>query len=140
MHKTVHNIFQEIKDQYIKPYSKPRYVFKADKGFIVWRLGTGENVELLHIRTLLQRKGQGRELFYMMLDSLKVEMTPYYSVFGFTRVSNDRAKEFYEGMGFNIQPIKGLYADGEAVMFWQEYTKLLEWRKDWDINENFICG
>ena len=131
MLKPLGKLFYEVKKQYIKPYSKPRYVFDKDKGFIVWRLGTGENVELLHIRASSQRRGYGRSLFYLMLDSLKLEMTPYYSVFGFTRVSNDRAKEFYEAMGFNLQPIQGLYADGEAIMFWQEYSKLLQYRNEY---------
>lgn len=124
--------FYNIRTKYIKPYSKPTYFYSKERGFIVWRLGTGSNVELLHIRSSSQRKGHGRSLLYHMLDSLKLEMTPYHSVFGFTRVSNDRAKEFYEAMGFNLQLVNGLYKDGQALMFWQEFTKLLEMKEDYE--------
>ncbi len=128
---------REFKDQYVLPYSKPRYFIDGRRGFIVWRMGTGMNVELLHIRANEQRQGYGRQLFYHMLESLVVEkvMTPYYSVFGFTRVSNHRSKEFYKSMGFSLQSIQGLYYDGEAIMFWQEFPILLQRKEE---HENII--
>lgn len=132
--KPVGKEFYEVKKRYLKPYSKPRYLFYPDRGFIVWRLGTGENVELLHIKTQETRKGQGRGLLYEMLEELK-SSPPYHSIFGFTRVSNQRAIDFYLAMGFNVQQIEGLYQDGQAVMFWQQYGVLLEAKR---IYENHL--
>ena len=94
-------------------------------GYIIWRRGTGDNVELLHIKTVEKGKGFGRRLFYDMLTGLTLD-PPYYSIFGFTRTSNEDAQAFYGALGFNLQSIEGLYKDGTAVMFWQSYEKLVE--------------
>lgn len=104
-------------------YSEAEGLYSA--GYIIWRVGTGENVELLHIKTVDKGKGWGRSLFYQMLIRLQTD-PPYYSIFGFTRTSNEEAQAFYGALGFNLQPIEGLYKDGTAVMFWQSYEKLVE--------------
>lgn len=110
---------------YLNPFRNVDWVYEEDKGFIVWRRGTGDNVELLHIRTFTTGNGYGRHLFYRMLKDL-AEKPPYYSVFGFTRVSNKEAKAFYAALGFKLSTVDGLYKDGSAVMFWQSYTRLVE--------------
>lgn len=127
---------EEMRDKYIRPFKGVSYVYYPLTGFIAWRLGTGNNIELLHLRTTILRKGHGRELFYAMLTTLKYH-PPYFSVFGFTRVSNDRAVAFYEAMGFKIQLIDGLYKDGEAYMFWAEYTELMKKKEEY---ENSVRG
>jgi len=114
----------------LQPYSRCRYLYNKNEGYIVWRVGTGENVELLHLRTFVKRKGYGRKLVYGMLESLK-EKPPYHSVFGFTRTSNLEAQEFYGALGFNLQEIDGLYRDGQAIMFWKEYSQLVKERDDY---------
>jgi len=108
------------------PFKNPCFHYSKDDGFIVWRMGTGMNVELLHIRAAEPRNGQGTKLFGHMLNRLEKEphMTPYHSVYGFTRLSNERAVEFYRAMGFNFQYVNGLYQEGEAILFWQGYTSL----------------
>ena len=127
---------QEFFGTYVEPFERVYHHYSPEKGFIVWRFGTGRNIELLHIRSFALRKGFGRQLMYKMLDAL-VDSPPYFSVFGFTRVSNERAAGFYEALGFNLQPIKGLYADGEAMMFWQSYEVLLKLRQK---HENNLCS
>lgn len=115
----------EFSNRCLTPFGKTPHIFIANKGYIVWRLGTGNNTELLHIRTFEKGRGYGRKLFYEMLDWLKKE-PPYYSVFGFTRVGNTEARKFYGTLGFKLQLVEGLYRDGMAIMFWQSYEKLLE--------------
>lgn len=66
-----------------------------------------------------------------MLDSL-IEEPPYYSVFGFTRVSNEEAHAFYQALGFELQEIHGVYKDGRAILFWQAYDKLKALREEYD--------
>lgn len=96
-----------------------------EHGVICWRNGTGGNVELFNIRTNAIRRGHGRKLFVAMLRTLK-ENPPYYSVFGFTRVSNNRAQEFYRAMGFDLTHVPHVYKDGSGVMFSQSFEKLCE--------------
>jgi len=122
-----------FKQRYIQPFKKLDFCYALGRGFIVWRLGTGANVELLHIRAFEPRRGHGRKLFYRMLEQLG-NRPPYYSVFGFTRVSNERAAEFYKALGFNLQSVTGLYADGEAVMFWRKYQDLLDFKHRWEAS------
>jgi len=109
-------------EQQVGRYQPVSYIVN-NRGFIAWRRGTGDNVELLHIKTSEKGRGYGRSLIYQMLDSLQ-EDPPYYSVFGFTRSSNQSAQAFYGALGFNLQQVDGLYTEGSAVLFWQSYTKL----------------
>ncbi len=99
---------------------------KDSTGFIEWIRGTGDNVELTNIRTYRKGHGHGRELFYQMLRRLGIYHPPFYSVYGFTRVSNSEAQAFYAALGFEIQEIHGVYKDGRAVLFWQDYVVLVE--------------
>ena len=115
--------YTTFRDCYLEPYGKVNYCWTLGLGYIVWRRGTGDNVELLHIRTFHPGRGDGRGLVYQMLDAL-ISSPPYYSVFGFTRTSNEEAQRFYGALGFNLQPVVGLYAEGTAVMFWQSYAEL----------------
>ena len=117
-------------DTYLYPFEGINNIYDEDKGFIVWRTGTGGNTELLHVRTFEGGKGYGRWLFYQMLDRLK-ENPPYYSVFGFTRVGNTEAQAFYGALGFKLQRVMGLYNDGEAVLFWQSFDVL------WSAKESY---
>ena len=98
-----------------------------DRGWIVWRWGTGRNVELLHLKTRARGRGHGRELIVDMLRKISdSKRPPYATIFGFTRKSNDGAQGFYEAMGFTCTPVLGVYADGEAILFSAPYVDLLE--------------
>jgi len=114
----------------VEPYEGCDFINDV-RGYIVWRRGTGDNTELLHIKTTEHGKGYGRQLVYGMLDKLR-ERPPYHSVYGFTRVSNTEAQAFYGALGFSLQEIQGVYADGRAVLFWAAYKDLLAKREEWE--------
>lgn len=116
-------------DTYVIPFGVVESCYDPEVGFIAWRRGTGGNVELLHLRSFSAGCGYGRQLVYAMLEQLRKE-PPYYSVFGFTRVGNDEAQRFYGALGFNLQTVCGLYAEGEAVLFWQDYQELLRRKEE----------
>lgn len=110
--------------KYVTPYANV-YRHEEDNGFIVWRRATGDNVELLHIKTYQPGQGTGRTLVLAMLLALKSN-PPYDTVFGFTRTCNSGAQSFYQSMGFDMCEVLGVYADGSAVLFSQKYSRLLE--------------
>lgn len=110
--------------KYLLPYTGLSHI-SLPNGFIVWRQGTGGNVELLHIKTYAPGQGTGRQLVVAMLEHLKTQ-PPYCTVFGFTRTCNEASQKFYTALGFELTPVKGVYQDGSAVLFSQEYKTLLE--------------
>ena len=122
---------RKFRSDYLDPFQDLDYRYIADRGFIVWRPGTGNNVELLHIRTFEKGKGWGKGLLDLMLNDLKRD-PPYYSIFGFTRVGNLEAQKFYGALGFKLQEVNGLYKEGSAVLFWQSYKSLVERMKDYE--------
>lgn len=93
-------------------------------GYIVWRRGTGDNVELLHLRVGEKRRGTGRSLLCRMLEKLRAD-PPYATVFLFTKVDNADAIAFYEAMGFVGTKVSGVYDAGTAVVFSARYDDLL---------------
>lgn len=119
--------FNDFYERYVDKYRNISYYYDNSYGYIVWRLGTGENIELLHIRTFEKRKGYGRKLFIQMLKQINSEDTkPYHSIFGFTRSSNKEAQEFYVAMGFNIVDVSGIYKDGHCKLFWASFDDLIK--------------
>lgn len=108
----------------IQPFTKVESI-QYENGYIVWRRATGDNVELLHLRTFSPGKGTGRELVKAMLHKL-LENPPYATVFGFTRSVNESAQSFYKALGFELSEVKGVYDDGTAVLFSQRFKTLLE--------------
>lgn len=110
--------------KYVHPYVEVSIV-ERHNGFLVYRQATGDNVELLHIKTYVTGVGTGRQLVLAMLEELK-QRPPYCTVFGFTRTCNEASQKFYTALGFELTPVKGVYQDGSAVLFSQEYKTLLE--------------
>ena len=110
--------------KYLDPYLK-LHIIEHQNGYLVWRRASGYNVELLHIRTFLSGRGTGRLLFTTLLESL-LRDPPYATVFGFTRTVNEASKSFYQTLGFDLSEVKGVYADGSAILFSQNYKTLLE--------------
>lgn len=108
------------------PYSDV-HSYTTEDGCIVWRCGTGGNMELLHLQVHPDklRQGIGSRLFKQMLKQLQ-HSPPYETVFGFTRSSNTNAQAFYGAMGFDLSYVRGVYRDGNAVLFSQRYEKLKE--------------
>lgn len=131
--------------KYLEPYKGVDYIYDQDRGYIVWRRGTGENTELLHIRAFKYGCGFATELLEEMLERLE-KNPPFYSVFGFMLSSNAPIRRFYEKHGFHYQEIVGPYKGGNAVMVWQDYEVLYKnlikgGLKEDDQNKNCsLCG
>lgn len=116
---------QEFLDKYIHPFTGVEYIFD-ERGYCVWRMGTGNNYEWLHFRLFA---GFGLlELFREMLVRMS-KVPPYHSVFAFTRVSNSRAIAMHKFLGFETQQVDGVYKDGNAILSWQEFQVLCEKHK-----------
>lgn len=116
--------YNEFLERYIRKYEHLRWVFWPEKGFIVWRMGTGGNAELLHITSFKQGRGYGRELVGEMVRQLQ-ENPPYYSVFGFSLSSRVYLKRVYQHLGFNItDDIIAPYKGGHSFIFYQDYEIL----------------
>jgi hypothetical protein len=109
-------------DADVRPYQAVHY-HRGPEGYIVWRRGTGGNVELLHLHA--NEPGGGKRLLAAMLSRL-LDCPPYATVFGFTRAGNVRGQQFYLDNGFDLTTVKGVYADGSAVVFSQSFDRLLE--------------
>lgn len=115
------DVYELIPD--LHKFKEVRHV-TATHGYVVWRYGTGGNVEITHIRT--SKPGGGSELLKAMLTVLQLD-PPYGgqgTVFGFTRTSNHKAREWYSLMGFHLTPVSGVYAEGSAVVFSATYEQL----------------
>lgn len=115
---------QEVCDELVRISSKT-YFYKDEKGLIAWRLGTGQNIELLYLKSDPPRTGGGKHLLVEMLKELK-KSPPYCTIYGFTRSSNLDARKFYEAMGFSLTTVVGVYADGIAVCFSANFDKLVK--------------
>ncbi|MEK7635650.1 MAG: hypothetical protein AAB405_01005 [Patescibacteria group bacterium] len=112
--------------KYILPFIRIHYIFWPAKGFIVWRKCTGENIELLHIKTFKHNKGYAKELIKEMIKKIQKNL-PYYSISGFSLATPDRIylKEVYKKLGFEVSDdIPGPYKDGPSFLFYQSYEKL----------------
>jgi ribosomal protein S18 acetylase RimI-like enzyme len=117
-------VYDDFQRKYLTPYERLDHIFKPDKGFIVWRPATGNNVELLHIMTFQQRKGYARELVGQMVRELEAS-PPYFSIFGFALSSRTHLKDIYRRLGFNVtEDIPAPYKDGPSFIFWQSYEAL----------------
>lgn len=108
------------KDVLITPFQHVYHIHDED-GYVVWRRASGNNVELLHIRS--SRSGGGTALLLKMLKELLTN-PPYATVFGFARVSNIQAREFYQRVGFTCSCVTGVYSEGSATIFSARYDDL----------------
>lgn len=117
---------RDFYEKCIDPYhEQPQFVFLA-LGYIVWRPGTGENCEILFLRVHKPRKGIGTLLLRQMVGQLVQYKSPANTVYGFCRTMNTDAQGFYRAMGFDLTTVKGVYADGDAVVFSQPLSSLVE--------------
>lgn len=114
--------------KYIEQYTSCKFIFVPKIGYIVWRLGTGENIELLHIRTFSQGKGHGGWLIKSMIFDLK-NSPPYYSIFGFSLASNVRAIGMYRKAGFKIIECPFPYKYDKSIIFCESFVNLYKGEK-----------
>ena len=118
--------FDQFFDHYVREYLPQYYLFFPNKGYIVWRLGTGENIELLHVRAFKTGQGLGPRIIKEMLREIKKSRVPYYSVWGLLLASNEPMIKTYQKMGFNLHECPGPYKHGPSIMMWQSFEKLCE--------------
>lgn len=111
-------------EKHVHPYQEVNFISRPS-GYLVWRGGTGGNVEILHLRTYQQRKGHGRELLVEMLTRLRAS-PPYKTIYGFTLPVNEAGHLFYQAMGFVLSPVIGVYAAGSAKVFSADYDQLCQ--------------
>ena len=112
--------------KHVCPYEEVDYYEIEGEGYIVWRRGTGDNVEMLHLKAERTLEGIGSRLIKAMLVRLRLDRPPYETVYGFCRTNNFQAIGFYERLGFDISVVKGVYRDGDAVVFSAKYKDLCE--------------
>lgn len=110
--------FEEFFGHYVQKYLSQYYMFFPGRGYIVWRFGTGENVELLHIRSFKTGQGLGPRLVKVMLRELK-KNPPFYSIFGMMLAANEPVIKMYQKMGFNTMECPFPYKGGNSVMMYQ---------------------
>lgn len=107
-------------------FGRANYVLTVDspESVLEWRVGTGDNVEIIRFRTAAPRRGVGTRLLHEMVTVLRPD-PPYHTVYGFTRSSNAAGRAFYRKHGFALTEVTGVYADGTAVVFSQPFADLL---------------
>lgn len=98
---------------------KEMHVIQIPQGFLAWRYGTADNVEIFDIMISEKRKGYGTQLINMLLEELK-EKQPQL-LFGFTKKNNIVAQCFYSSLDFKL--ILGM---GDNILFWQNYKDIYE--------------
>lgn len=103
----------------LKLHSYERYIHN-DKGYLAWKMGTGENIEIKFIEVSEKGKGYATELLREMLSIVK----PFHSVYVFRLASNETAGYFYRKCGFVETRIGGLYRDDDAVLGVADYKTL----------------
>jgi hypothetical protein len=106
-------------EEHIDPYDYISFI-EDERGYIVWRNSTGNNIELLHIECSIPRQGYGTSLLRDMLSKISTG----HVIYGFTRERLIHAQLFYQAKGFTLTVIPGLYCDGNGVMFRQSLTHL----------------
>lgn len=116
--------FNDFFSKYLVPFEGMQYRYFDDKGFIVWRRGTGDNVELLHLRSFEPRKGYATMLLKEMLSELKAH-PPYFSVYGFGLLGRKDAVAAYKALGFKVEEVTGPYIHGPGFLFWASYKELV---------------
>lgn len=99
-------------------------IYSDETGYVLWRRGTGDNVELTHLYAWPPRRGHGRRLLVRMLETLRTQ-PPYATVYGFTRYGHRGAQDFYAGVGFTLSYVEGVYGEGYATLFSCRYDELL---------------
>ena len=98
-------------------------MIETEHGFLAWRRGTAENIEIFDIYARPHRQGYGTELVRLLVE--KFLKTPDKIIFGFTVETNTDAQAFYQAIGFNL-----IHGMGRHCLFWQRVKQLYETIKD----------
>lgn len=90
------------------------HLLVIEQGYLVWRYGTDNNVEIYDIYVQEKRQRLGTELFKKLIDEL-ADNPPKY-IFMFTKKDNIIAQKFYLKLGFEILPVFG-----NNFLIWRKY-------------------
>ena len=112
----------ELEDK-MEKFTEVNYLFFKESGHLIWKYGTGGNVEIFDIEAYEKGKGIGKKLVKGLVDKLKEN--PPHSIFGFTAKKNINAQGFYKALGFDLIEIENLYPKG-AYIFSMTYKKALK--------------
>lgn len=117
--------FDELMER-VGPYKTLYRIFDEDVGYIVWRLGTGDNIEVLFIEAKEPGKGYGKELFRRMVRSIESnKRQPYHSVYVYRLGANELARRLYAKLGCKeINLGQSVYRDDETVIAWITWEDL----------------
>jgi len=99
----------------MKKFGEMYYIIIPDKGHLVWRYGTGDNVEIFDIEAYKKRQGVGKELFRMLIGELGEN--PPHAIFAFVGDDNTDVQKFYKVLGFDIShELDHLYRYGARLV------------------------
>lgn len=113
--------YAELIDR-IANYGDTKVYYVTDVGYVVYRIATGDNLEILFIESAV--KDGAVVALRRMIDILKVK--PYHSVFAFRLSGNERAAEFYRRLGFRMLRLgQSIYKDDETVLEWMPWDEFV---------------
>jgi ribosomal protein S18 acetylase RimI-like enzyme len=104
------------------------YFYDPEMGYLVWRVSTGENVEMLFVEAATMNRGLGRKLYQRFVKILQgQDKEPYHSVFAFRLGSNEVAKRFYDKMEWTQVDLgQSIYRDDHTVLMWITWQDLIK--------------
>lgn len=123
---------EELLDR-LRPLRDVRYFYDAEVGYIAWRIGTGDNIEVLFMEGSPWYQGSSGVALYkkMVKYILQTGTQPYHSVYAFRLKGNLLAEKFYQFFGWDqVNVGKDLYAGDEAVLVWISWEKLLSYLEE----------
>ena len=111
----------------LESYAEVSYIWREDLGYIVWRNGTGDNLEFLFIEVVEQGKGKGVELYRLMAKKILEDgKRPYHSIYGFRLTGNTKAGKFYQKMGWHqVDFGQAIYGGDKTTLMWMEWNEFL---------------
>lgn len=102
----------------------------CDEGYIAWRRGTGDNLEMLLTEASEKGQGFGTELFRKMIykiEETKEDYYPYYTVYDWILGERVPAQKFFEKLGFKLFHLgHSVYRDDDTILAVIPYAKLKE--------------
>jgi len=93
---------------------KELHLIEHDWGYLLWKHGTDDNVEIEDILAVEQRKGYGTQMMKELIGQCSPKL-----IFVYTKSGNTVAQAFYEAMGMQ----KGGELDDNWI-YWQHYNIL----------------
>jgi len=106
--------------QRLRKYKDAEYIYDHETGYIVWRYGTGDNLEILFLVSAEKRKGNATHLCRMMIHKLEsCGERPYHSLFLFRLAGNVESQAFFTRLGFKeVNLGRSIYGGDDTVILW----------------------